>query len=66
MELFNILGINPKDAYVDGEKPQVKETYKEVRETEKSNWSRPGHTIQKNVQATEKGKEARKAIKEDH
>ncbi len=65
MELFSLLGISPKEAYVDGEKPQTKDTYKEVRDTEKPKWSRPGHTIEKNVAATQKGKEARKELKEE-
>ncbi|MBE7443494.1 MAG: hypothetical protein HS119_13685 [Flavobacteriales bacterium] len=30
---------------------------------EEEKWSRPGHVIERNVKATEKGKEARKALK---
>ena len=66
MELFNLLGIKAKEAYVDGEQPETKETYKEIRDAEKPTWSRPGHTIDKNVSATKKGKEARKVLKEEH
>ena len=35
MELFNMLGITPKEAFVDGEQPETKDTYKEVRDEEK-------------------------------
>lgn len=63
MELFKLLGISPKEAFVDGEKPTTHETYKEVRDVEKPKWSRPGHEIEANVAATEKGKAARKALK---
>ena len=36
MELFDLLNIKPKAAYVDGEQPETKESYKQVRETEQA------------------------------
>ncbi len=64
MEMFKALGVTPKEAYTIGKKPQVVESYKETREEEKVKWSRPAHDIERNVQATEKAKEIRRALKE--
>jgi biotin synthase len=61
MELFKILGINPMKPYAKGAKPQplpVEETT--PPEGEKVKWSRPGHRIEKNVEATKKANKKRK------
>jgi len=67
MELFNILGMTPTKAYQKGDKPEVnEEAYKQGQESkEKIRWSRPGHTIERNVEAKQKGKEARQQAKAD-
>jgi len=56
-ELFEILGLKPTKPYKKGDKPEIKESYK-VKEgnLEKIKWSRPGHKIERNEQAKEKGK----------
>ncbi|NQY67579.1 MAG: biotin synthase BioB [Flavobacteriales bacterium] len=56
-EMFDILGLKTKAAFKDGDKPETKESYKEVRATEKPKWSRPGHSIDANITASKKGKE---------
>ena len=58
MDMFNILGIKPMKAYEKGEKPEVNEKYK-IRSNSKDRpkWSRPGHVIDRNKAAEEKGKE---------
>lgn len=60
MELFNILGLTPKDPFADKCKPEIKE---DIASSADEKWSRPAHQIEKNLVATEKGKEARKAVK---
>lgn len=61
MELFSILGLQPMKAYKKGDKPEVDASYKERPEQkEKIKWSRPGHKIERNELAKEKGKEMRK------
>ncbi|HCQ30299.1 MAG TPA: biotin synthase BioB [Flavobacteriales bacterium] len=48
-ELFALLGLQPTKPYKKGDKPQIKETYKEKPlNAEKPKWSRPGHTIERN------------------
>jgi len=64
MELFKILGVKPKEAFTAGEQPETKESYKEVSEEGREKWSRPAHEIDRNIEATEKGKAARRALKE--
>jgi len=58
MALFSALGLTPKAPYKKGDKPKVDEVaYKTRPENgEKIKWSRPGHTIEKNVAASEKAK----------
>ena len=57
-ELFKILGIKPMKAYKKGDKPTVNDRYKKSPENnEKIKWSRPGHKIERNEQAKQKGKE---------
>ncbi|HRP59386.1 MAG TPA: biotin synthase, partial [Vicingus sp.] len=64
MQLFNLLGLTPVEKQKDntGKVKIRKDQPPVVAEEEK--WSRPGHVIERNVKATEKGKEARKAIKD--
>ena len=62
MELFNILGLKPQKAYKKGDKPEVKESYKECNSNgEKIKWTRPGHKIEANLEASNKRKEKLKA-----
>ena len=58
MALFTALGLTPKAPYKKGDKPKVdEEAYKTRPENaEKIKWSRPGHTIEKNVEASKKAK----------
>lgn len=57
MQMFNILGLVPKEPFKDGKKTEVKESYKErTASAEKVKWSRPGHVIEKNKAAEEKAK----------
>lgn len=63
-ELFSILGLIPTDPYQKGEKPGVDLAYRQVPENpEKKKWTRPGHLIERNEQAKQKGKAAQKAEK---
>ena len=64
MELFEILGVKPKDAFTAGEQPTTSDSYKEVNEEGRAKWSRPAHDIDRNIEATEKGKAVRKELKE--
>ena len=60
-DLFDTLGLIPQKAYKKGDKPSIDESYKERPEnSEKTKWSRPGHTIERNEEAKNKAKEARK------
>lgn len=55
MQMFNILGLVPKEPFKDGKKPEVKESYKvRPEKAEPIKWSRPGHVIEKNKAAEEK------------
>ena len=61
MELFKILGINPMKPYAKGTKPQPLPMEEMTPpEGEKAKWSRPGHRIDKNVEATKKANKKRK------
>lgn len=61
MDMFQILGLKPKAPFVDGDKPEVNERYKLNDNPEKQiKWSRPGHQIDKNVEASKKGREQNK------
>ena len=62
MELFNLLGLNPMRPYAKGAQPTpLAPEEMTPAEGEKTRWSRPGHRIEKNVEATKKGKKKRKA-----
>ena len=64
LDLFNKLGLVPMKAYKKGDKPEIKDSYKNRPEsTEKIKWSRPSHKIERNEQAKEKGKAIRKGFK---
>lgn len=61
MELFSILGIIPMKPYSKGEKPEVNERYRNNDAPEKRiKWSRPGHTIDRNLEKTGKAKNENK------
>tara|TARA_R110001592_G_scaffold55212_1_gene168758 strand:- start:635 stop:1738 length:1104 start_codon:yes stop_codon:yes gene_type:complete len=61
MELFNILGLTPMKPYAKGAKPTpVNADEMTPSEAEKAKWSRPGHRIEKNVDATKKANKKRK------
>ena len=63
MQLFNFLGLTPMKKKKDNEgKVKIRKDQSAEAVTEK--WSRPGHTIERNVEATEKGKAIRRALKE--
>ncbi|MCF8257516.1 MAG: biotin synthase BioB [Flavobacteriales bacterium] len=50
-QLFAQLGLVPKAAYKDGDRPKVDESYKERQaQSEHVKWSRPGHSIARNVE----------------
>lgn len=62
MQLFNLLGLTPTEKQKDNTgKVKIRKDVSVVVENEK--WSRPGHVIERNVKATEKGKELRKTLK---
>lgn len=61
MDLFKILGLNPMKPYAKGTKPTpVNPDEMTASEAEKVKWSRPGHRIEKNVEATKKANKKRK------
>jgi len=64
MQLFNLLGITPTEKEKDNT-GKIKIRKQTTTSTEDEKWSRPGHVIDRNVEATQKGKAARKAIKEE-
>lgn len=57
MELFSALGLKPKAPYKKGDKPKVDEDVYRTRPENagKKKWSRPGHAIEKNLEAASKG-----------
>jgi biotin synthase len=64
LELFNLLGLQPMKAYKKGDKPAVNDRYKESpSDKEKIKWSRPGHKIERNELAKEKGLSQKRAEK---
>lgn len=64
MQLFNILGLTPTEKKKDNTgKVEIRKGKPIVYKDEK--WSRPGHIIERNVEATEKGKAARRELKEE-
>lgn len=64
MELFKILGLTPTKPFAKKAQPKTVEATDSQYTPlgEKPKWTRPGHTIEKNVEATEKGKEKRKEL----
>lgn len=58
MALFQTLGLTPKAPYQKGDKPKVDEAAYKTRpeNAEKIKWSRPGHTIEKNIEASKKAR----------
>lgn len=61
MELFKILGLNPMKPYAKGVKPTPLAPEESTASSEeKIKWSRPGHRIEKNVEATKKANKKRK------
>ena len=72
MQLFNLLGLTPTEKQKDNTgKVKIRKDQPVLLQAQDDNnidvekWSRPGHIIERNVQATEKGKEARKVLKEN-
>jgi len=64
MELFNILGLTPTEKVKDNVgKVKIR---KDVVAANDEKWSRPGHVIERNVNATQKAKEIRKELKGEH
>ena len=63
IELFNLLGLTPTEKQKDNN-GKVEIRKEQVVNSENEKWSRPGHTIERNVEATEKGKEIRRELKE--
>ena len=59
MELFDILGLVPTKPFKKGDKPNAQEEL--TSETgEKVKWTRPGHRIERNVEATKKANQKRR------
>lgn len=58
MEMFKALGLNPQKAFEKKAQPESisAEDSKYLNLGEKPKWSRPGHKIEKNLQAQEKAK----------
>ncbi len=56
MKLFKALGISPCAPYKKGDRPNIDEQAVEAElNPEKEKWSRPGHTIAKNLETAAKG-----------
>lgn len=62
MEMFEQLGLIPQAAFAKGEQPR-KKLMTEQQESEKEQWSRPKHRIERNISYTKKGQAIRKAEK---
>ena len=64
LELFDKLGLLPMKPYKKGDKPKIKETYKERPiDTKNPRWSRPGHLIERNEEAKAKSRKIKKSFK---
>ncbi|MFL1894651.1 biotin synthase BioB [Aquimarina sp. 2-A2] len=59
MEMFKMLGLNPQQPFVKKSQPETVEAEDSVFQAkgEKPKWSRPGHKIERNELAKEKGKD---------
>ncbi|MCO6500645.1 MAG: biotin synthase BioB [Vicingus serpentipes] len=64
MQMFNLLGLTPSEKEKDNT-GKVKIRKAASTQKEDAKWSRPGHTIERNVAATEKGKAIRRELKEE-
>ena len=65
MQLFNLLGLTPTEKQKDNTgKVKIRKDQPILETVSEEKWSRPGHVIERNVKATEKGKEIRKVLKE--
>jgi biotin synthase len=63
MKLFKILGLKGKAPFVDGDKPVSNDSYKNGSDTKGSvKWTRPGHSIERNLEAKEQAKAIRKDL----
>jgi biotin synthase len=58
MKMFEKLGLNPQKAFTKVSQPKTVEAVDSEFTTlgEKPRWSRPGHTIERNLEASGKGK----------
>jgi len=63
MQLFNVLGLTPTEKKKDNT-GKVKIRKDQPLESNNESWSRPGHTIDRNVEATQKAKQIRRELKE--
>ncbi len=66
LEMFELLGIQPTEAFVKG-KPEgaAREPFEAEPADKPEKWSRPGHRIEANIQYARLGKEKRKSLKEE-
>lgn len=64
MKLFNLLGLKPTKPFTSKSQPKTVEATDSQYEAlgEKPKWTRPDVTIERNLKATEKGKEKRKEV----
>ena len=67
MEMFDQLGLIPKDPFADGRKPATKEQNLQVDNSNNkpTEWSRPGHPIEANRRYAQLAKEKRKAARSE-
>ena len=58
MKMFEMLGLNPQKPFTKVSQPATVEAQDSQFTTlgEKPKWSRPGHTIDRNLEASTKGK----------
>lgn len=59
LEMFELLGLKPKKPFADAPKPEIREMV-DYQTNESVKWSRPGHTIEKNMEYMELAKEKRR------
>ena len=63
-EMFSLLGLIPTEKKKDDTgKFKIRKSLVEADEVKK--WSRPGHTIERNIEAMTKAKEIRKTLREN-
>jgi biotin synthase len=57
MKMFEMLGLNPQKPFTNVSQPTTVEAADSQFQAlgEKPKWSRPGHTIEKNLEASGKG-----------